>query len=112
MFWFEFWLLLIITLTLSPLVVTCCDNPQGQTIKFFQHKIETIFLSITVKPVFKSRHSKEDPKYVFNIDYRLMQVKSIAECSKRSILQYFWPSIIKLSFVIKIFCFVYFWLAA
>ena len=32
-----------------------------------------------------------------------MQVKSFAECSKGSILQYFWPStFIKLPFVIKI----------
>ena len=29
----------------------------------------------------------------FKADYRLMQVKSIAECSKGSILQYFWPSL-------------------
>ena len=28
---------------------------------------------------------------VFNTDYRLMQVKYIAECSKESILQYFQP---------------------
>ena len=33
------------------------------------------------------------PKFVFKTNYRLMQVKSIAECSKRSILQYFWPSL-------------------
>ena len=30
-------------------------------------------------------------KLAFNTDYRLMQVKSIAECSKGSIPQYFWP---------------------
>ena len=30
----------------------------------------------------------------FKTNYRLMQVKSIAECSKGSILQYFWPSLI------------------
>ena len=30
---------------------------------------------------------------VFKTDYRLMQVKSIAECSKGSILQYFQPSL-------------------
>ena len=30
---------------------------------------------------------------VFKTDYRLMQVKSIAECSKGSILQYFRPSL-------------------
>ena len=45
---------------------------------------------------------KEDQKLVFKTDYRLMQVKNIAECSKRehsSILSTF----IKLQFVIKIF---------
>ena len=30
---------------------------------------------------------------VFKTNYRLMQVKSIAKCSKRSILQYFRPSL-------------------
>ena len=34
---------------------------------------------------------KKKTKMVFKTDYRLMQVKSIAECSKGSILQYFWP---------------------
>ena len=37
----------------------------------------------TVKPVLSS-HSKRRPKLVFKTDYRLMQVKSIAECSKRA----------------------------
>ena len=37
-----------------------------------------------------------------HLSYHLMQVKSIAECSNGSILQYFQPSI-KLPFVIKIF---------
>ena len=32
-------------------------------------------------------------KLVFKTDYRLMQVNSIAECSKGSILQYFQPSL-------------------
>ena len=36
--------------------------------------------SSTVKPVL-SGHSKEDQRLVFKTDYRLMQVKSIAECS-------------------------------
>ena len=40
-----------------------------------------------------SSHSKRRPKIVFNTNYRLMQVKSIAECSKGSILQYFSPSL-------------------
>ena len=34
----------------------------------------------------------KDQKLVFKTNYRLMQVESIAECSKMSILQYFWPS--------------------
>ena len=42
----------------------------------------------TVKPVL-SGHSKRRLKLVFKTDYRLMQVKSIAECSNGSILQYF-----------------------
>ena len=46
----------------------------------------------TVKPVL-SGHSKERQKMVFNTNFRLMQVKSIAECSKGSILQYFQPSL-------------------
>ena len=36
---------------------------------------------------------KEHQKLFFNTDYRLMQVKSIAECSNGSILQYFRPSL-------------------
>ena len=51
-----------------------------------------MYVSYTVKPVF-SGHSKRRPKLVFKTDYRLMQVKSIAECSKGSILQYFLPSL-------------------
>ena len=37
----------------------------------------------TVNPVL-SDHSKRNPKLVFKTDYRLMQVKCIAECSKRA----------------------------
>ena len=37
----------------------------------------------TVKPVL-SGHSKRESKLVFKTAYRLMQVKSIAECSKRA----------------------------
>ena len=46
----------------------------------------------TVKPVL-SGHSRRRPKLVFKTDFRLMQVKSIAECSPWSILQYFRPSL-------------------
>ena len=35
----------------------------------------------------------KDKKLVFKTNYPLMQVKTIAECSKRSILQYFRPSL-------------------
>ena len=42
--------------------------------------------SRTVKPVL-SGPSKRRPKMVFETDYRLMQVKSIAECSKRGCLR-------------------------
>ena len=38
---------------------------------------------ITVKPV-KNGHSQKDNKMVFKTNYRLMLVKSIAECSKGS----------------------------
>ena len=44
------------------------------------------------KPVL-SGHSKKTKNLVFKTDYCLMQVKSIAECSKGSILQYFRPSL-------------------
>ena len=47
---------------------------------------------LTVKPVLSS-HSKRRSKLVFETDYHLMQVKSIAGCSKGSILQYFRPSL-------------------
>ena len=54
----------------------------------------------TVKPVL-SGHSKGEQRLVFKTDYCLMQVKSIAECSKghSAILLTF----IKLPFVIKTF---------
>ena len=43
----------------------------------------TVFSVSTVKPVL-SGHSKKTPKLVFKTDYLLMQVESIAECSKRA----------------------------
>ena len=47
----------------------------------------------TLKPV-QNGHTQKDQKLVFKtMNYPLMQVKSIAECSKGSILQYFWPSL-------------------
>ena len=38
-------------------------------------------------------HSQNDQKMVFKTDYRLIQVKSITECSKGSNLQYLRPSL-------------------
>ena len=66
----------------------------------------------TVKPVL-SGHSKRRPKLVFKTNCRLMQAKSIEECSKGSILQYFRPSLSYLQpFVIKIFVLSIFRVAA
>ena len=48
---------------------------------------------------------KTKKKLVFNTDYRLMQVKSIAECSNGSILQYFRPSLSYQSLSLLIFSF-------
>ena len=50
------------------------------------------YISTTVKPVL-SGHSKRKPKTIFKNDDRLRHVKSIAECSNWSILQYFGPSL-------------------
>ena len=49
-------------------------------------------LKYTVKPV-SSSHSQKDRKWGIKTNYRLMQVKSIAECTKGSILQYFRPAL-------------------
>ena len=54
--------------------------------------LSSLIHSTTVKPVLIS-HSKRTQKLVFRTDYCLMQAKSIAECSKGSILQYFRPSL-------------------
>ena len=57
----------------------------------------------TVKPVLNS-HSQKDQNLVFKTNYRLMQDKSIAECSKGSILQYFRPSFSYHVLLISLFC--------
>ena len=57
-----------------------------------QNNLRSIMVSAYSKTCLRG-HSKRTPKLVFKTDYRLMQVKSIAECSKGSILQYFQPSI-------------------
>ena len=67
-----------------------------------QRHLQVKSKTYTVKPVL-SGHSKRRPKMFFKTDYPLMQVKSIAECSKGSILQYFWP--LSYYFVLRpVFC--------
>ena len=58
---------------------------------------------ITVKPVL-SGQSKRRPNMVFIANYRLMQVKRIAECSKGSILQYIRPSLSDYLSLRSLFC--------
>ena len=52
------------------------------------------------------RSLKEDQKWIFKTDYRLMQVKSIAECSKRTFYNTF--DLHKATICHKDLCFVYF----
>ena len=59
---------------------------------FKNYAIHSHDKQFTVKPVL-SGHSKSKRKLVFKSNYGIMQVKSIAECSKGSILQYFRPSL-------------------
>ena len=49
---------------------------------------------------------KEKQKLVFKTDYRLMQVKSVAQCFKRAFCNTF--DLIKLPFCLKDLCFVHF----
>ena len=63
----------------------------------------TPFSERTVKPVLNG-HSQKDRKLVFKTNYHLMQVKSIAECSKRSIQQYLRPSFSDHLFLKPLFC--------
>ena len=62
----------------------------------FTGRVKIVFLSParehTVKPVLRG-HLKIDQIKVFMDNGSLMEVESIAECSKGSILQYFWPAI-------------------
>ena len=70
-------------------------------LKYTQSALFVHLKSITVKPVL-SGHSKRRQKNVFKTDCPLMQVESIAECSKHSAIL---STFIKLPFVIKIlFC--------
>ena len=74
---------------------------------------ERVTAGTTVKPV-----QKGDSKFctgftvvpaVFKANYRLMQVKGTAECSKRSILQYFCPSLSYDLSLRSLFCLFFEW---
>ena len=77
-----------ISRTRKPNTVVCILELQSE-IQFYCFPY---LVARTVNPVL-SGHSKRTEKMVFNTNHRLMQVKSIAECSKGSILQYFRPSL-------------------
>ena len=79
-----------IALHLPKRVNRSCSRPQAGGL-CFQGLQGSINLD-TVKPVLSS-HSQKDQKWVFKTNYCLMQVKSIAECSKGNILQYFRPAL-------------------
>ena len=70
----------------------------------------TLFISLSyiirtkVKPL-SNRHSQKDRKLVFFLtNSHLMQVKSIEECSKWSILQYFRPALSYYLSLRSLFC--------
>ena len=55
-----------------------------------QTKVATSQSRVTAGAIlYKLKLQKDDKQLVFKTYYRLMQVEVIAECSKRSILQYF-----------------------
>ena len=83
------------------------DADQIELVTEFDEEPVIVFhYSYTVKPVL-SGHSKRTQKLVFSTDYSLMQVKSIAECSKGSILQYFGPSLSYHLSLRFLFCFLF-----
>ena len=88
------WIIIIVSynfMFLQPLdiVSKIWANTKRQRLISFRF---TLSLDGTVKPVL-SGHSKRRPKLVFKTNYCLIQIKSIAECSKGSILQYLRPSL-------------------
>ena len=81
-----------IILSKKSIIVSRCQKKMLNNLPYMQRVTITKLIPSTVKPVL-SGHSKKKTKLVFKTDYCLMQVKSIAECSKGSILQYFRPSL-------------------
>ena len=70
------------------------QNSQLDIIIFKDLKKKTVYIG----------HSQKDRKLVFKTNYLLMQVESIAECSKGSILQYFRPSLSNHLSLRSLFC--------
>ena len=75
---------------------TCCIEKEQvsrnkQNWMFGQMNVISVYMYS--KTCLKRPLIKKTKKLVFKTDYHLMQVKCIAECSKGSILQYFWPSL-------------------
>ena len=58
-------------------------------------KLNLTYSETCLKRPLKNRQNKgqKDQKWVLKTNYRLVQVKSIAECSKGGILQYFRPAL-------------------
>ena len=63
-----------------------CPHGRSCLIEFSNKKFVVLKSNILRKVI--RGHSKRRPKMVIKTDYRLMRVKSIAECSKGSIVQY------------------------
>ena len=51
-----------------------------------------LYQMLNLQYLCKNGHSKIDKANILMTNGSLMKVKSIAECSKGSILQYFWPA--------------------
>ena len=64
----------------------------SQKMQLLQQVNQVGLVKTTVIPVL-SDHSKIDKTKVLKTNGSLMKVESIAECSKGSILQYFWPAL-------------------
>ena len=81
---------------------TCTDfQPDTSYARKYLKMIILWFVRYTVKPAL-SGHSKRRPKLVYKTDFRLMQLKSIAECSMRAFSNNFGLSALK-SFVLYTF---------
>ena len=77
-----------------PMVICICNIKAAFFLHFLFHIFRPTFdkLNCTVKTVL-SGHSKMDKTKISMTNGSLMKVKSIAECSPWSNLQYFWPAL-------------------